>query len=568
MQIVRRLYLYGMSGITLGVLLVGLNNLFVVVFHAFGLGRGQFGGPSADREQLSLAIALIVVGLLVWTIHWLIVERSVRDGAADGAEERTSAIRAFYLSVVLAVLLVFGVLAGVQLLEAIAHRLLGITNEPDFELLDIDSGAALATVLVVGLAWLYHAVIRRRDLATAPMEGAAAWIPRVYLYGAALLGLILTAISIGSLLDTALDLAVGIQPDFGPPSFAQRAGADAVAGIVGWGVVFAGHWWYATSLMGGDGWRATSERRARLRVAYLLAVIVASAIATVGFGGASLTSLVLALGIDRQALPQSPLRSIVGPLLLLLPWAFAWLVHRRWLDDEARALHDPDRIVAVGRLAAAGVALVGAFAAAGGVGGLLGLLIDLLLGGDRTAGSSWRDELAAFLAVAFIGGGLWLWNWANLQNRRAAAPQEEARSTIRRAYLLIILGASLLAALASLAVLLFQLFNAILAVEPFGNVASLIATALGILLTAAASAAYHGLAERRDRALRRGLAAAPAIPLEAEVPGEAPAAAPAGAASRQLLLSGPSPEALDAAVASIRGALPAEVSLEEAPGDR
>ena len=77
MQTVRRIYLYLMSGIALGVLLVGLNILLSVVFHAIGLGRGDLvGGGESDRQALSLAAALIVVGLLVWAVHWLLVSEA------------------------------------------------------------------------------------------------------------------------------------------------------------------------------------------------------------------------------------------------------------------------------------------------------------------------------------------------------------------------------------------------------------------------------------------------------------------------------------------------------------
>ena len=67
MQTVRRLYLYVMSGISLGVLLVGLIILLSTVFHAVGLGPGIVSGGEPNREALSLAAALIVVGLLSQT---------------------------------------------------------------------------------------------------------------------------------------------------------------------------------------------------------------------------------------------------------------------------------------------------------------------------------------------------------------------------------------------------------------------------------------------------------------------------------------------------------------------
>ncbi len=90
MQTVRRLYLYLMSGISLGVLLVGLIILLSTVFHAAGLGPGRVSGGEPDRQALSLAAALIVVGLLVWAVHWLLVERSLRPDNPRHDEERAA----------------------------------------------------------------------------------------------------------------------------------------------------------------------------------------------------------------------------------------------------------------------------------------------------------------------------------------------------------------------------------------------------------------------------------------------------------------------------------------------
>ena len=77
----------------------------------------SFGGTESYGGASSLAAALIVVGLLVWGVHWLLVERSLRPDNPRHDEERGSAERALYLTLVLAVLLVLGVLAGIGLLE-------------------------------------------------------------------------------------------------------------------------------------------------------------------------------------------------------------------------------------------------------------------------------------------------------------------------------------------------------------------------------------------------------------------------------------------------------------------
>jgi hypothetical protein len=556
MQTIRRVYMYLMSGITLGVLLVGMNMLFTVVFHALGLSRGIFaGGSDSDREQLSLAIALIVVGLLVWTVHWLFVERSLRTENPTHDEERASGTRALYLTIVLAALLLFGVIAGIQLLQELVRSILGVSATAEFGF-GGDFGAALATVLVTGLAWTYHTAIRRRDLASGPLEGAGAWIPRVYLYGAALLGLVMLALSIGSLLTTGLQALVGDVPDFGDVDVTRRAIADAIAGIIGWGVVFLGHASYATSLIHDTRWRGVSERRARLRLAYFVAAIAASAIGVLAFAFQALNAGIgMALSVSDVVNGDALVLAIGGPILAMLPWAGAWLLHWRWMRAESMEADGPGWIATVDRLDGSVVALVGLVATSVGVGGLTGLLIDVLLGGNRADSDFWRREAAGYLAIAFPGAVMWLWNWARLQGRHAAAPGVEAGSTVRRAYLLIVVAVALIVSLASLAYLLYRLFGAILEVELSDNTASAISAPLGALLVAAALAIYHGVAVRRDQALRGAALAAAQI--------AAPAGVPTPPARRVLVLSGPPGTDLETTVAALRAALAPELQLED-----
>ena len=385
----------------------------------------------------------------------------------------------------------------------------------------------------------------------------------MYLYGAALLGLVMTALNIGTLLRLALGTAGGPTPDFVDPDFARRSAADAVAGIVGWGIVFGGHWWYATSLLRGEGWRAASERRARLRLVYYIVVaIAASAIATVALVWQSASAaLGVMLGVERDFASESLLVSIAGPLLALLPWIAAWFVHQRWMVDEAGTSDVPDRPASVGRLAAAAVGLVGISAFAGGAAGAIGLLLDIVLGGNRIEFDVWRPELAGFLAAGLVGVVLWLWNWANLQSRRAAEPEGEARSTVRRAYLLVIVGVALLVSLASLALLLYRLFNAILGVDLFPECDLTVSSALGALLVVGALAAYHGIAGA-TRPCASGCVPEGTGEIVAET---APVPAPPATVERKLVLRGSSASEVDAAVAALRAGLPPGVELDERP---
>jgi len=270
------------------------------------------------------------------------------------------------------------------------------------------------------------------------------------------------------------------------------------------------------------------------------------------------TSLGLALGVEDLITNDGALLSIGGPLVSLLPWIVAWFLHLRWMRAEAAAADASGRTATVDRLDAYAVSLIGLGAAAGGVAGLLGLVLDSILGGNRADLDFWRADVARFLAISAIGTVLWLWHWTRVQQRSAVAPAVEAESTLRRAYLLIVVAASLITTLGTLAYLLYRLVSAILQVDSSDNVASAVAMPLAALLVAAAVAIYHALVLRRDQALRAATAAEAPI-----VETETAAADVQHPARRTLVLSGPPGADLDTTVAAMRAALGPELRLEE-----
>lgn len=556
MQTVRRLYLYLMSGVTLGVLVFGLQSVLVVAFDALGLDRGQFSSfdPDGNRRQLSLAAALIGVGLPVWGIHWGLAQRGLRPGAERAEEERGSTVRALYLTLVLGGLLAVGASAAAELVRGLFQELLGASPE----LGQPDLAGSLATVVVAGLAWGYHVAIRRRDIGVGPLTGAAAWLPRAYLYGAAVGGLLAALAGIESLLTYVGRALLPTSGTLNEPGFDGFFAAGDLAAILVGGTVWLGHWWYAARLVDNADWRGASERPARLRLAYFVAVLLVSTFSVIRLGAAALAAVlepVLGATSDFFGAEQAGrdvARAAGVALLAAVPWAIAWALHRRALAGEAAAASDPDRVATALRLDQHANALVALGFGGVGWGWLLGLLLDLLLGGDRTSRGAWRSELSTFLPMAVIGSVVWLWWWRRIQARQRANRSDEAASTVRRSYLLIVLAGSVIASLSSAALILYRLFGSILGANLGGNPASELSAPIGALLVAGAVGLYHGQALRRDTAIHRA---------EAEA---APPATAAASPGRTLILSGPAGAELDEAVTALRAALPPGYRLDDA----
>ncbi|MDH4335573.1 MAG: DUF5671 domain-containing protein, partial [Chloroflexota bacterium] len=276
MQTVRRLYVYLLSGITLGFLVYGLITLVEVGLGALGVAGGGIGGR---REQLSLAAALIGVGLPVWAIHWWFAERGLDASRPNAEEERRSTVRALYLTLVMIILLGFGAFAARDLIR---EFVLGFVPRPQGEYYGYaDATRSLATLMVTAAAWGYHVAIRRRDLARGPLEGAAAWLPRVYVYGATLTGLMITLQTFGDLAVYAGETIWPVSGSGYPDDYRSYPFADSLSLFAVWTIGWIGHWWYAGRLLRAAGWRASSERVARLRLAFFVAVILGGAFSVI-----------------------------------------------------------------------------------------------------------------------------------------------------------------------------------------------------------------------------------------------------------------------------------------------
>jgi hypothetical protein len=185
MGIAKRLYLYAVSAISLLVLSIGLYNLAAVALGeiADALGATVISGESSGREQLSLAIALVVVGAPVFAIHWWLVGRGWHGTDEAAADDRLSAIRAFHIGFVPTVALGFGLYAALSLVERVFAAILGV---------DLDRGRVaddVAMLVIAGPIWWFHTRRRNADIRHDRLTGAAAWLTRLHRYAWAFVGL-------------------------------------------------------------------------------------------------------------------------------------------------------------------------------------------------------------------------------------------------------------------------------------------------------------------------------------------------------------------------------------------
>ncbi len=539
MGIARRLYLYAIAAISLLVLAFGLYSLVAVALGeiADAIVATVIAGDSSGREQLSLAIALVVVGAPVFAIHWWLVGRGWLGSGEAAADDRRSAIRAFHMGLVATVALGFGLYAALSLAERGLAAILGV---------DLDRGRMtdeFAILVIAGPVWWLHLRRRNADIRHDHLTEAAAWLTRLHRYGWAFIGLMFLVVGASQVIETMLSVLIG-RSDFGGSDWWRRPVAWSVAAMV----VGAGIWGFHladaakairdAALIGED------DRGRALRLTFFGAVILV-ALADVGVTAAtSIAGLGRSLlGIADDSSVVGFLESVVGPPLVAIPFALAGWLHWGAQHREAASRDLPARAAAE-RLALHLASFVGLAFLAVGIARLTGALLEQVLGA-APADDLFRYELAWYLAQIIVGAALWLPAWSAVLRRRTAQPALERHAAASRAYLYLVVGAALIAGIPSAVFALYRLIDIGLGGRGT-SLGSDLAIAIAIIAVAAIGATYHGRLVVSDLRLASATQAAVISP-----------------ATRALVLRGQGDEDLAAVAASLREHLPPGVSLED-----
>jgi hypothetical protein len=506
MLIARRLYVYFIAAVSLGMVVIGLSNLFGLALARVGESLGGSviqRSPDSVRRELSLYVAVLIVALPVWLLHWWLAERAVHRPGAAGESERASALRALYLTLAMAVPLPWLIAAAVEILRWFFDRLFSATSTSGSA---EQHSMAIALCLVAGAVIAYHASIRRRDTQGGPLEDEAVWLPRLYLYSAAFTGAMLLLFGLADLLRVLNDALFGSRAI----AFERRwwavplssATARSLVGLVIWGL----YWAYALRTLARSNWLGVSERRSALRWFYVYAVVFISVLLTLRGVSSGLDAFLrLILDVPRNANHGSWTSAIVEPLIVAIPFAGFWIYHRVVVLGAAPDEASAPLAASLRRVFTYLVALVGLAFTGAGTAWVLGILIGLVLGGTRTVSVSslfWRDDVARFGSFALVGAAAWLWQWNEAEQRVATDEAVERSATTRRIYLYITLAASLVAILVSLAIVLYRTISALLGVSYGPSLASALSPTLGIAIVAGALFAYHLIVLRRDLAQR------------------------------------------------------------------
>lgn len=365
------------------------------------------------------------------------------------------------------------------------------------------TGPAAAAV-VIGTAWVSHLVARSRDLRSSPERTAGDWLTRAYVYGALFATLFVAALQTGEVLTIVARQALDLQPAWESSRWWQ----DAITGPVAAALVATGgwltHWFIADRLLHAPDPLGEAHRTSRTRRSYFLAVVLVSAASVLVLASMSMASFFAGiLGVWRSPEGSRLIEDIGGPLLMSVPFALAWWWHLRRAAREAFSLGAATERRAVERTGRLTVAIVGLAGLAAGLAWELQVLIDAVGSSSEASlftsvGTSGAG--ASALAIALVGLVLWTPAWSLAQRDRTRFTIEAATATSRRAYLMLVSGLSVLAAMGSLAYLVWQATRVLLDSGRIDDAS----WAFAILLVATIVLAYHLWQLRSDLWVARG----------------------------------------------------------------
>ena len=516
MHVARRVYLYLVSYISLLVLLTGAAQLLRLMLElGLGLADDVRGDASSLREAFSSAGALLVVGGVVWGLHWWGAQRTVAPARPLALDERRSVLRQ---GLIYAVLLT----AAWQVASALQPLLQGLLEAGPVaggtRVRQAVSGT-LPQLLIYGLAWAYYWRVQAADARVAPARRRAATLRRWYFYlvNAAALSALMFALA--ELARTLWERLTTIAPLISSDTTGRFVPiAASVATILTAGAGWAGHWtWVQRQTR-----TQVAEQQGVLRPVYLYAMLFQMiTVALSSLAGFLHDGLRLLLGSNPLVSGDSLLTAAGRPLLTAAVygvfWAYHWQVVRGAAVQGQAALPRP---AAIRRLYHHLVAAIGLALLAGGGTDLLRLLFDLGLRGAATTDLSraaWGDQISLCATLLSVGALVWGGQWARLQQEaRGADGADERQALSRRIYLYLALFAAVITLLISSGLLLYEAFRAALGEPITPTVLSALTWPLAAGLTAGVLLAYHLRTLRGDSHARTTGAVDGAGPVHAE----------------------------------------------------
>ncbi|UCC16865.1 MAG: hypothetical protein JSU58_11005 [Dehalococcoidales bacterium] len=473
MSTVKRFFLYALALVNLGIFAGGVNVLLTLVFD---LLFGDTGWRSYSQGQLSMGLAMLIIAGTLWILFWRIVQREV---SAD-TTETGSGIRKLYLNLVLAVTAIIGLSNFFTILRWI---LSGVH-------MDVFPSGSISLLIVTACLWIYHRSVENKEGQPSPVSKT---LRRWYTY-------ILVAVGLSWLTNGIVQIMNASSfylPVWGEHSVRGGIWENVLSENISWIVTGAFTWWYFWFRVAKDDYQSV------LRQVYLYLLTIT---------GSTVAGLVAVVTILYQLLSIAFTDATGGGLYFrFLGWtiptlivaAAVWFYHRKIVEEEAEQLgvnrFSPRRLY----LYLMGFIGLGTMIA--GIYYLLGVLFDRLFDIFSTAvvfsSGWWGEQLSLSLALLLVSVPIWIYYWRKIIHLVEEGGVTERGARSRRIYLYAVLGFTIIAAVSTLVIIVYQVINGILQSDFGTEFLRNIIWSLSGFLVAVPVLVYHWRILREDQNL-------------------------------------------------------------------
>lgn len=479
MKSIRRLYFY----------LVALISIEVVTWGLIGLLRSIINNTvSGGAEALAQALALILVGLPIFLIHWLWAQRaSVRE-----EEEKTASLRAVFL---------YAILLGT--LIPVVQNVLALINRSMVDVVRLDRYRALLggtqtlsdnliAVIMNGIVAAYFWNVLRGEWNTLPDRENFSDVRRLYRYIWTLYGLLMTVFGAQQVLRFLFYI---------PGNLLGEMGREILVNGIALLVIGTPVWVYTWRIIQ-NSLPDPAEMGSVLRLGILYLLALGGVITVISAAWNVVDSLVLQL-LGQASSFGDFIDDIGGPLSIGVPLGMVWAYYGYWLRRHIEATGDKVREAGMKRLYFYILSAIGLAVSFVGVSALFAFLIEVLTSPGFLSKTAIRESLTVSISSLAIGLPLWLLTWRPMQAEALAEGElgnHARRSVIRKFYLYLALFASVIGGMATAVGLVYQLIRLALTGNPGNDFTSTLLNLLQLLFLFVVVLIYHLNVLRRDGA--------------------------------------------------------------------
>jgi hypothetical protein len=477
MSSVRRVYFYLVCLITLGIFAAGIGVLLALVFDLTISASTAIGQSNFVQQQLSLGLAMLVIGGPLWFFFW----RSIRKHVGSNNTEIGATLRKFFLNLILLVSSLVAVFSGQSVLTWL------LAGFPQSEALS----SSLATLIVTLLIWSYHWHVSENE---GHPSSSAKTLRRWYVYIASGWGLVLLTLGLVQLVNNlSINLPFWGDSLIGSTIWSEPVRENISAVLFGF-LLWAFHWFRMSK---GD-----TDSTLRQVYIYLLAIVVSSITGLVALTiGLYQTLNWLIGGVNPTGTYFQFLGWVIPTLITTLA---IWVYHQSIAREEASQLQE--RILSSKRIHLYIMSFISLGTLTSGLLVLIGTLLDLVINSLNPAivlqAGWWQRQLSLALSLLIVAIPLWLSYWNQIIKISVTGGIVEWRARSRRIYLYVIIGVSIIALAATLVNIVYQFLSGILTGNLNVGVLQSSKWSIQTLLVAIPLLVYHWQIARKDQ--RRG----------------------------------------------------------------